>query len=232
LPVRAAPGRGLDAPTPNPALTLPIVCLITDRTLVAEGRLVDAVVRAAAGGVTMVQLREKDLPTRELLTLAVDLRSALPPSTMLLINGRADIAFAAHAQGVHLPADGLPTGGARQVLGPSAVIGRSAHSAAEARAADNVDYVELGTIFPSRSHPGGAVVGTSEIRATRPFAVPVIAVGGITSDNTAAVMQAGASGIAVISAILADRDPRDATRRLNEHVRRGWEQRLQSEGAE
>jgi thiamine-phosphate pyrophosphorylase len=180
----------------------------------------------------MVQLREKDLPTRELLTLAMDLRSTLPPSTLLLINGRADVAFAAGARGVHLPADGLPTTGARRVLGTTALIGRSVHSATEARAADGIDYVELGTIFPSRSHPGGAVVGASEIRATKVCAVPVIAVGGITSDNAATVMEAGASGVAVISAILAEGDPRDAALRLSEHVRRGWEQQLQNEGAE
>jgi thiamine-phosphate pyrophosphorylase len=208
-------------------LISPIICLITDRTLAPDGDLVGAVAEAVAGGITMVQLREKDLPTRELVDLAVRLRAVVEPPAILLVNGRADIAHAVGADGVHLPSDGLPSDGARAALGASAVIGRSVHSATEALATadEPLSYVELGTIFPSRSHPGGAVVGTREIETAYNCGHPLLAVGGITHQNAGTVIQAGADGVAVISAILAAPNPREAARRLAGAVADAWEHR-------
>ena len=114
------------------ALRRPIVCLITDRSLVGDRSLADVVAEAGAGGVTMVQLREKDLQTRALLELATQLRQMVQPPAVLSVNGRADVAYAAAADGVHLPADGLPIVGARAALGDGRLVGRSVHSAAEA----------------------------------------------------------------------------------------------------
>lgn len=244
-------------------LPQPIICLITDRTL-ASGRPLEEVVAAAVeGGVTMVQLREKDLPAPALLDLAVRLRGAIGRDALLLINGSLQVALDAGADGVHLPADAaLPLtrlrGAARRSGGPGAtaalqapdeppvhqavgresrvavappaggydglLVGRSVHSLAEiaTAASAGADYVELGTIFPSRSHPGGTVQGTGIITQAARSGVPVLAVGGITGANAADVIAAGASGVAVISAILADRDPRGAARRLADAVREAW----------
>jgi len=224
-PDRAAPpGSGPSAPTHRRPLALPIVCLITDRTLVGMQSLDQVVAAAVAGGVTMVQLREKDLPTRALLDLATRLRAVVEPNASLIVNGRADVAFAAGASGVHLPSDGLPTEGARSALGASLIVGRSVHSGAETveHNEEQLDYVELGTIFPSRSHPGGQVVGLDEIAAARQVGIPIVAVGGITPENAADVIRAGADGVAVISAILAAPDPESAARRLAVAVRDAW----------
>ncbi len=203
----------------------PIVCLVTDSRLVGASRLVAAVAEAAAGGVNLVQLREKELPTRDLLGLAEQLRAALDPlGVPLVINGRADVAFAAGAAGVHLPADGLPVAGARAALGTSFLVGRSVHSAAEALQIgdQHVDYLMLGTIFPSRSHTSGPTIGIEAVRAASAGRVPVVAIGGITPANAASVVAAGADGVAVISAILRSRDPCAAARELSEVVRETW----------
>lgn len=214
------------------ALGLPIICLITDRRLVAGGRLVDAVAAAVAGGVNMVQLREKDLPTRELLDLAIQIQRVVEPSAGLLINSRADVAFAARADGVHLPADGLPTKGARAALGSESIIGRSVHSVEEAcDAMAGLDYLELGSIFPTRSHPEGPILGIDAIEGVAGLGIRVLAVGGITSDNAALVVRAGASGVAVISAILGKSDPRRAAADICAAVRQAWAQRPHQLGA-
>lgn len=207
--------------------TRPIICLITDRTLVGAGNLEAAVGEAIAGGINLVQLREKDLSTRALLDLARALRRAIGAQIPLVVNGRADVAFAAEADGVHLPANGLPPAGARAALREGALVGLSVHSATEAcrNATAAIDYVELGTIFPSRSHPGGQTIGLAAIRAARNCGLPIVAVGGITPQNAAEVIAAGADGVAVISAILGQADPRSAAARLSESVFAGWAQR-------
>jgi len=197
------------------SLALPVLCLVTDRGLVGDTRLVDVVVEAAIGGVNLVQLREKDLPTRELLGVP------------LVVNSRADVAFAAGAAGVHLPADGLPVAGARAALGGACLVGRSVHSAAEAeRAAGNdVDYLILGTIFPSGSHTEGPSIGVDAVRAAAGGLVPLVGIGGITPENAGSVMAAGADGVAVISAILGRDDPRSAASKLAGSVRAAWNAR-------
>jgi thiamine-phosphate pyrophosphorylase len=209
-------------------LSLPVICLITDGRLVADGGLARAVAAAVEGGATMVQLREKDLPTRELLELARALRAIVEPKAKLLVNGRVDIAFAAGAAGVHLPSNGVPPAGARQVLGVDALIGQSVHHVDDLRRAELasglVDYVELGTVFPSRSHPGGACLGLEPVQDAAKVGIPVLGVGGITAENAADVIRAGASGVAVISGILGQADPASATTALWHAVQEAWRQ--------
>lgn len=209
----------------NPRAPWPVLCLVTDRTLCRNTSLADAVDRAVAGGVTLVQVREKDLPTRELLELTVQLLARVGDRAQVLVNGRADVAFAAGAGGVHLPADGLPTAGARVIVGEMRLVGRSVHSAAEvaAAAAEDLDYFQLGTIFPSRSHPGGTAIGLRAIERAAPFAVPLVGIGGIDSASAGDVIRAGAAGVAVISAILSADDPYAAAGRLREAVQRAWD---------
>jgi thiamine-phosphate pyrophosphorylase len=210
----------------RPPLPRPIICLITDRTLVTDCPLEELVAAAVAGGVNMVQLREKDLPPDELLDLTLRIRDVIGSDARLLVNGSLDVAIDAVADGVHLPSDGIATAMARMACGGRLLVGRSAHNVAEvtAAASTGADYVELGTIFPSRSHPDGEVQGLAPLAIAACFGVPILAVGGIDAVNAEAVMAAGASGVAVISAILADPDPQDAARRLADVVRRAWQQ--------
>ncbi|MHB1415979.1 MAG: thiamine phosphate synthase [Chloroflexota bacterium] len=208
----------------RPALALPTLCLVTDRTLSGEERLPDVVAEAVAGGVTIVQLRENDLPAAELSALAVRLKPLLGDA-VLVVNGTADVARTVAAAGIQLGRHSPPTATVRGLVGPDLLIGRSVHGVAEAVAAerDGADFVVLGTIFPSRSHPGRPGAGLALVRAARAVVrLPIIAIGGIDTTNARPVMEAGADGVAVISAIILAPDPRAAAAALARAVREGW----------
>ncbi len=148
-------------------------------------------------GVPAVQLREKDLADRAAFELLRQLRRALPASR-LLVNGRADLALAAGADGVHLPADGVPTAALRRRFGDTLLIGRSTHSLDEVacEAQDGADYVTFGPVFAS---PGkGAPVGLDALAAAAELGVPVLALGGIGLAELPRVAAAGAAGAAGI----------------------------------
>lgn len=197
----------------RPGLVLPCLCLVTDRNRCRGRSLEETVAAAVEGGVTAVQLREPDLPARELYELALRLRPVLAGRALFFVNDRLDVALAAGADGVQLGGRSLPVPQARRIAGPGLLLGRSVHSFAEAAAAqaDGADFIILGTIFPTASHPGVAGAGVELIRQVRATVVlPILAIGGIDPDNAAQVMEAGADGVAVISAILAAEDPRSA----------------------
>jgi thiamine-phosphate pyrophosphorylase len=130
------------------------------------------------------------------------------------VNDRADIARIVSAAGIHLPAAGMRTPAVRELVGPDVLIGRSAHSADEALAAyhEGADYVFLGPIWPTASHPREPGLGVAAIAASRD--VPVIAIGGITPDRVLEAVGAGASGVAAISALWTSPDPGLAIERM------------------
>lgn len=178
---------------------------------------------AVDGGVTLVQLRAKTTPTRELLYHAQALREVLAERDVpLLINDRVDIALAAGADGVHLGQDDMPVGAARRLLGPEAVIGLTVRTPAEAETAvlELVDYLSIGGVFATRSKhnpdPPIGLRGLAGIVASlrRRSDLPLCAIAGIDAGNAAAVLGAGVDGIAVISAIGAAADPAQAAREL------------------
>jgi len=209
-------------PTTSPLQPVPRLHLVTDQRLCGERPLVDVVAEAARSGLGAVQLREKDLAGGPLLAEALALKRVLG-ATLLVVNERADVAAAAGAAGVHLPGDGLPVDVARRLLGPDALIGRSAHSVAEAQAAEQAgaDYVILGTIFATASKPDREPAGLALVEATaQAVRLPVIAIGGIDEQNVAAVIGAGAWGVAVMSAILRAPAPAVAAERLQAIVGR------------
>jgi thiamine-phosphate pyrophosphorylase len=198
-------------------LTIPCLALLTDRRLCQTLSLEEAVAQAVEGGADLVQLREKDLPAAEILALAEKLRAAIRGRALFLVNDRLDVALACAADGVHLPERGLSVAAARRLGGEEFVIGRSVHSVAEAVRAqeEGADYVQVGTIFASRSHPGQAPAGLGLLEAVAAAVrIPILAVGGITAANVGEAMAAGASGAAVISAILTAPSPREAARGL------------------
>jgi len=209
-------------------LRLPTLCLITDRQRCGESSLEDVVSEAIKGGVNLIQLREKDLPTGELLALAMRLREVTRGRAILVINDRLDVAQAAGADGVHLPENGLPVAIARWLLGQHTLIGRSVHSeeaAAEAEQA-GADYVQLGTIYATESKPDAKPAGPDLVRkVSAAVAIPVLAVGGVRAENAAEVIEAGAFGASVISAIQGADDPQAATHQLVEAMREAWKKR-------
>jgi len=165
------------------------------------------VARAAIeGGASILQLRDKDLSTRELIATVEELLQLTRPADIpLLINDRVDVALAAGAQGVHLGEDDMPIETARRLLGDQAIIGASAASVAEARAAQaaGADYLGVGAMFSSPSKAdAGEPIGPEAIREINAaVGLPIVGIGGISLENAAQVIAAGAAGIAVISAV-------------------------------
>lgn len=193
--------------------------LVTQESL-SEGRRTTEIVEAAIdGGIDVVQLREKDTDTRWRYELGRELRERTAEADVaLLVNDRVDIAQAIDADGVHLGQSDLPVAVARELLGPEAVIGCSTSTVEEALAAEDAgaDYLGVGAIYGTDSKKdvpeekdGTGLELVSEIADA--VSIPVIGIGGITAANAAPVLEAGATGVAVISEITAAEDPTAAT---------------------
>ena len=199
--------------------------LVTDDAHSA-GRETPAVVEAAIqGGVDVVQLREKGMDARDRYQLGRRLRELTAEADVpLVVNDRVDLAVAVDADGVHLGQTDLPVEVAREQLGSNAIVGVSAATVAEARAAAaaGADYLGVGAVYGTDSKDVAEDrdgVGPDRIRSiTDAVDVPVVGIGGITADNARPVVEAGASGVAVISAITAAADPAAAAAALREVV--------------
>jgi thiamine-phosphate pyrophosphorylase len=192
---------------------------ITDRRLAGGRSSAEVMEKAIRGGVTLVQLREKEAGGREMVAeaqalLAVTRRYGVP----LIINDRLDVALAVDAEGVHLGQEDIPCRLARQILGPEKIIGVSASSVEEARQAeaDGADYLGVGAVFPTGTKAdAGEAIGLEPLKAIKAAVkIPVVAIGGINAANAAAVAATGVDGLAVVSAVVAAPDPQDAARRL------------------
>jgi thiamine-phosphate pyrophosphorylase len=216
-------------------LPLPCLLLVTDRTLTGgEDGLIAAVDAAVEGGVNAVELREKELANEALAALCGRLVAAVGARALVLLNGAPAVALAAGAAGVHLGEAALPVGAARRAVRDRLLVGRSVHGLPAAVEAERggADYLVLGTIFPSRSHPGGETGGAERVReVAAAVRIPVLAIGGITVEHVPEVIEAGAAGIAVISAILAAPDPREAAARLRRALDAAWDARPAAVGA-
>jgi thiamine-phosphate pyrophosphorylase len=186
---------------------------ITDSLRDGVDGLVARAAAAVEGGATMLQLRLMDETARTLVEVARALRRAVP-SVPLLLNDRADVALAADADGVHVGNDDLAPASLRRVVPARFIIGVSVGAAEEVARARGADYVAIGPVFAA----GGAVdagvaIGVARFsELARLCGVPAVAVGGISPENAASVLAAGASGVAVISALFGASDPRVAAR--------------------
>ena len=208
----------MGAALPNPAL-----CLVTDRRVCPPDELPGRVAAAIAGGVDVVQLRDKEEPGGALLELAVALREVTRGSAILLVNERADVAAASGADGVQLGEAAMPTAAVRPILPDGSIIGRSVHSVdgATEAPASGADFLLVGTMFATRSHPGEEPSGPGLLERIRAAGVgaPLLAIGGITADNVAHVIRSDANGAAVITAILASADPEREASRIKSAMR-------------
>lgn len=193
--------------------------LVSDRTLLKGRDLLEEIMKAVKGGVSAVQLREKDAGSREFYQLALALKEKLDGTGVpLIINDRLDIALAVDADGLHIGQDDLPFPVARRLLGADKLIGLSVNSRAEAEegARLGADYLGVGPVFATLTKLDAAMPTGINLLAElkKHISIPLVAIGGINLDNIAAIREAGADGAAVVSALMGSDDIEAAARRI------------------
>ena len=197
--------------------------VITDQHLAGNRSILDVVRAAIRGGATVIQMREKEATTRELVDMGRALHAITREAGVpLIVNDRVDIALAIDAEGVHLGVDDMPVPLARKLLGPGKIVGASPETVHQAMQAerDGADYLGIGDVFGTGTKPdAGQPIGVEGLRRiVKAVSIPVVGIGGITAENAGAVVQAGAAGVATVSAVVAAPDPEEATRRLRTAV--------------
>ena len=196
--------------------------LVTSQSL-SEGRTtVDIVRQALVAGVTLIQLREKDLPLHEYLELAHDVRALTKPyGCLLIVNDRIDVALASGADGVHLGLGDLPIDAARSIA-PDLIIGASSHNIEEAKAAEaaGASYVNIGPIYPTQTKNWTeAYLGIEGLTRIAPEVnIPFTVMGGIKQTHIPELCTAGASTIALVTAVTAAPNPEQAARELLDEI--------------
>lgn len=178
---------------------------------------------ALAAGVRLFQYRNKSGSRKEIYKVSLELAVIVKRSGgIFVVNDHADIAKSVHADGVHLGQDDLPLEYARKILGGDGLIGISTHNVVQAREAEaaGADYIGFGPIFQTTSKEVGPLQGSENLRLLRHSVnIPILAIGGIRPDNLAETMQAGADGVAVISAVLSAPDPGSAARAMLNRIK-------------
>ena len=199
--------------------------LVTDRDLMSTGTLVEAVEAACAGGVTLVQLREKHVTREEYETIARDVKHICDAYDVpLIINDSPEVAVAVGAAGVHVGQEDLEASRVRDIVGPDAIVGVSAASVAEARAAQaaSADYLGVGAITPTATKPEAGVLTIDELREIVDCVdIPVVAIGGVNAQTIPSLAGLGLAGYSVVSAIIAAPDIEAASHELRELIDEG-----------
>lgn len=187
---------------------------ITDNVRDGQAGLIARAVAAAEGGATCIQLRLKDVAARDLTSVARELVRAVP--VPVIINDRADVAIAAGAAGVHLGVDDIPPAAVRAFAPPRFIIGVSVGSDDEVANAIAADYAGIGPVYATGTkRDAGSAIGIGELaRLAAATGLPAVGIGGITAANARAVIEAGASGVAVVASVFGATDPRVAAAEL------------------
>lgn len=197
--------------------------LVTDRSLSLNRSLDYIVEEAVKGGVTMVQLREKEASSREFYDLAVNLKKLLQPYKVpLIINDRLDIALACDADGLHIGQNDIPYNIARKLLGRDKIIGLSVENMEDAKEANklDIDYIGISPVFSTATKTDTALaLGIKGVREiTRISSHPSVGIGGLNISNASNIIQAGANGVSVVSAIMSAPDPKEAATELKNEI--------------
>jgi len=191
---------------------------ITDHIRDGKTGLISRASAAAHGGASCIQLRLKDVSARDLVGVARDLVRAV--GVPVIVNDRADVAIAAGAAGVHLGSDDVPASAIRRIAPAGFIIGVSVGNDAEVAGSVDADYVGIGPFFATASkNDAGEPLGPEGFaRLAAATGLPAVAVGGVTAENAALAIGAGAAGIAVIAGVFASSDPAAAARRLRSAI--------------
>jgi len=199
--------------------------LVLDPDLCRPLGMIETARLAVAGGVTMVQLRDKDASPEQMIETGRALKAALHGTGVpLIVNDDVDAAIAIGADGLHVGQDDMDALTARRLIGPDMILGLSVETEALAAAVDPavVDYVGAGPVFATQTKPGHkppvGLEGLARLIATTPL--PAVAIGGLKSGHVDAVLKSGAQGLAVVSAICGQPDPQAAAFELSEAIRK------------
>jgi thiamine-phosphate pyrophosphorylase len=189
--------------------------LVTDSKLSRKGTLSD-VENAVAAGCRIIQYREKNMSTRDMIHEAAQIKELCGNEAIFLVNDRVDVALAIDADGVHIGQDDMPIGVARKLLGPEKIIGLTVHDLSEALEAqrNGADYVGLSPIFDtSTKKDAGKGIGPERIREVKDsLNIPIVAIGGINKENCVSVVRGGADSLVAISAIVCSDDVKRETK--------------------
>lgn len=191
---------------------------ITDHIRDGQPGLIARAAAAARGGATCIQLRLKDVSARDLVGVARELVRAV--GVPVIVNDRADVAIAAGAAGVHLGADDVPATAIRRIAPADFIIGVSVGRDSEVEASVGADYVGIGPFFKtgSKSDAGPPIGAEGFARLAAASRLPAVAVGGVTAENAALAIAAGAAGVAVIGGVFGSSDPAQAARRVRDAI--------------
>lgn len=205
-----------------------LVYAVTDRHWLGSRTLRQVVRESLEGGVTFLQLREKDMDPRQFYEEALDIQALCRSHGIpFVINDNVELAMQVNADGVHVGQSDMEAGDVRRLLGPDKILGVSVQTAAQARLAEQrgADYLGVGAVFPTGSKADADAVSLQTLRAiTEAVSIPVVAIGGITRDNVSELSGTGIDGVAVISAIYAQTDIRSAAEELKAAIKRALEQ--------
>lgn len=194
--------------------------LVTDRTLMSTAALTEAVEQAILGGCTMVQLREKEISSLDFYSQAAEIKRITDRYHVpLIINDRADIALAVNAAGVHVGQSDIPAAAVRKLIGVDMLLGVSVTSKGEAvqAAEDGADYLGVGAMLPTGTKADAKQVTMEELQKIRhAVKLPIVVIGGINRENVGAFHHIGIDGLAVVSAIIAQPDIRQAASKIKE----------------
>lgn len=197
--------------------------LVTDSTYHTEESLLYMVEEACKGGVTLVQLREKNTGGRDHLEKACKIKKITDRYQVpLIIDDRADVAMACGAAGVHVGASDLPVAEVRRLLGPDKIVGATAKTVEAAKKAyeDGADYLGVGAIYPTTTKVTTVLTAVSTLSdICKAVPIPVVAIGGLNLENMGILAGSGADGIAVVSAIMKAKDPQKAAADLLQAVK-------------
>ena len=198
--------------------------VIIDRKMIRGKSSLRVAREAIEGGATAIQLREKDMASRDLYNLALSFQKlAKERRVLFIVDDRVDIAKTCDADGVHLGSEDLPVKIARKLLGENKIIGATVRDLSQALKAqrEGVDYLSLGPVFSTKTKrdlpPSRGLKAI--IRIKKKIKIPLIVIGGINKNNVASVIRAGADGVAIVSAVIRAENVREATRELLSRIR-------------
>lgn len=193
--------------------------LVSDQKVLKNRDFIKSLEQAILGGVTMLQLRDKDASSKAFYTLAVEVKKLTEKYKIpLIINDRIDIALAVDAEGVHVGQQDIPIAVARRLIGPGKILGASTSTLEEAKKAEaeGADYIGVGALFPTATKSNTRSVSLELLTAIKKsVSIPVVGIGGVSKNNIKSIITTGVDGVAVVSAILGKEDIREAAKELN-----------------